>query len=112
MAEIESRDDGITVDMKRQEAAALATVALIGLDIEEALARIQNTAAAERALVRVRASRGALSLRRPEAAALATIVETALALSGSPRGVFRPFFRAIDMAAARRGLDQLKGALR
>ena len=32
MAEIESRDDGVIVPIKRQEAAALADVAEIGLD--------------------------------------------------------------------------------
>ena len=47
---IESRDDGITVTLKRPEAAALAAVAEIGLDAEEALARIRNTSTAEHAL--------------------------------------------------------------
>jgi hypothetical protein len=112
MAEIESRDDGIAVTLKRPEAAALAAVAEIGLDAEDALARIRNLSTAERALNELRASRGALTLRRPEAAALATVAETALALSASPRGRFLAAFDGLDLAAARRGLDELRGAMR
>jgi hypothetical protein len=112
MAEIESRDDGITVSMKRAEAAALAAVAEIGLDADDALARIRNTATAERALRELRASRGAVTLRRPEAAALVAITDTALALAGAPRGSFLASFTDIDLAAARRGHDHLTGALR
>jgi hypothetical protein len=112
MAEIESRDDGITAALKHSEAAALADVAEIGLDVDDALARIRRTATAERALRELRASRGSLSLRRPEAAALAAIAETAFALAESPRGRFRASFEEVDLAAARRGLDSLRGAMR
>ena len=75
MAEIESREE-ISVSMKREEAEALASVAEIGLDADDALARIRNTATAERALNALRASHGSLSLRRPEAAALIAVAET------------------------------------
>ena len=51
-------------------------------------------------------------LKRPEAAALAAVTETALALSISPRGRFLASFDGIDLAAARRGLDELRGAMR
>ena len=112
MAEIESRDDGVIVPIKRPEAAALAAVAEIGLDADDALARIRNTATAERALNGLRASRGSLSVRRPEAAALIAVAETGLALAGSPGGRFRLLYEAIDVDAARRGLDELRGALR
>ena len=88
MAEIESRDDGISVTIKRAEATALADVVEIGLDIDDALARIRRTATAERALRELRASRGSLSLRRPEAAALVAIAETAFAL-GIPSGLLQ-----------------------
>jgi hypothetical protein len=89
MAEIESRDDGVIVPMKRPEAAALAAVAETGLDADDALARIRNTATAERALNALRASRGSLSLRRPEAAALIAVAETGFALASAPRAVSR-----------------------
>lgn len=112
MAEIESRDDGVTVSMKRPEAAALAAVAEIGLDADDALARIRNTNTAERAVRDLRSYRGTLSLRRPEAAALAAVAETALTLAGSPAGLFAPLFETVDLDAARRGLDQLRGAMR
>lgn len=112
MAEIESRDDGVVVPIKRPVAAALAAVTEIGLDADDALARVRNTTTAERALNALRASRGSLSLRRPEAAALAAVTETGLALFGSPRGRFALLFEAIDLEAARRGLDDLRGALR
>jgi hypothetical protein len=109
---IESRDDGINVTLKRPEASALAAVAEIGLDAEEVLGRIRNTATAEHALNELRAARGALVLKRPEAAALAAVAETALALSNSPRGRLGAAFDGIDLAAARRGLDELRGAMR
>jgi hypothetical protein len=35
-----------------------------------------------------------------------------LALATSPRGLFSPTFDGIDLSAARRGLDELKGAMR
>ncbi len=112
MAEIESRYDGVSVPIKGPEAVALAAVAETGLDADDALARIRNTATAERALNALRASRGSLSLRRPEAAALIAVAETGLALAGSPRGRFALLFEATDLDAARRGLDELRGALR
>ena len=112
MAEIESRDDGVIVPIERVETAALAAVAEIGLDADDALARVRNTTTAERALNALRASRGSMSLRRPEAAALTAVAETGLALDGSPRGRFALPFEAIDPDAARRGLDDLRGALR
>jgi hypothetical protein len=112
MAEIESCDDGIIVSLKRAEAAALAEVAEIGLDDEQAHARICSTATAERALRQLRGSRGSVALFRPEAAALATVAESGLALTASPRGRFAPLFEDVDLAAARLGFDQLKGAMR
>ncbi len=47
MAEIESREDGISLPTKRPEAAALAAIAEIGLVADDTLARIRNTATAE-----------------------------------------------------------------
>src|SRR5579862_2052937 len=113
MADLESRDDGISVALKGAEAAALARVAEIGLDADDALARIRNPSTAERAVRDLRSLRsGTLSLRRPEAAALAAVAETALTLAASPAGLFAPAFEGIDLDAARRGLDQLRGAMR
>jgi hypothetical protein len=112
MAEIESREDGIAVRLKREEAAALAALAEIGLDADDALARIRHTATAERALRELRNLRGSLALTRPEAAALVAVADTALALVGSPRASFAASFEGVNLAAARRGHDQLKGALR
>lgn len=112
MAELENRDDGIVVSLKRDEAAALAEVAEIGLDDEEAHARICSTATTERALRQLRGSRGSVALFRPEAAALATVAESGLALTASPRGRFASLFEDVDLAAARLGLDQLKCAMR
>jgi hypothetical protein len=112
MPETENRDDGIIVSLKRDEAAALVEVAEIGLDDEEAHARIHSTVTTERALRQLRGSRGSVALFRPEAAALATVVESGLALTASPRGRFAPLFEDVDLAAARLGLDQLKGAMR
>jgi hypothetical protein len=112
MAEIESRDDGIAVKLKRDEAAALAALAEIGLDADDALARIRHTATAERALRELRNARGTLTLTRPEAAALIAVADTALSLVSSQRGSFLVSFEGVDIAAAHRGHDQLKGALR
>ena len=53
-----------------------------------------------------------LALRRPEAAALIALAETGLALANAPRGRFWLLFEAVDLDAARRGLDELRGALR
>ncbi len=109
---LESRDDGISVSMKRTEAAALAAVAEIGLDAEDAKGRIRRTVTAEHAVIELRRSRGQLALTRPEAAALIAVSEGGLALAGSPRRLFAPVFEAVDLAAAQRGLDQLRGAMR
>lgn len=110
MPEIESRADGITVQMKRPEAAALADLAEIGLDVETALARIVKTGTAERAIAALRKSRGSLALTRPEAAALVTVTETAQSLAARSR--FAALFINVDQLAAQRALDLLKGAMR
>jgi hypothetical protein len=73
---------------------------------------MRNTATAERALNALRASRGWLSVRRPEAAALIAVTETGLGLASAPRGRFTLLYEAIDLDAARRGLDELRRALR
>ena len=68
---IESRDDGISVTMRRDEAEALAGVAQTGLAVSDALRLITNTAKAERALNQLRGARGrddvTIALRCPEA---------------------------------------------
>ena len=112
IAAIESRDDGVIVNMARTESLALAAVAEIGLDAEDAKGSIRRTVTAERAVLELRRSRGRLAVTRPEAAALTAVAEGGLALATSPRRLFAPLFEAVDMAAARRGLDQLRGALR
>lgn len=112
MPELESRDDGIICSLKRPDSAALAALAEIGLDAEEAQGRIRRTVTAEHALTELRRARGELALRRPEAAALVAVAEAGLQLQASLRGTFAPLFEAIDLDAARRALDQLKGALR
>jgi hypothetical protein len=112
MTQIESRDDGISVTLKGAEASALAAVAEIGLDADEALGRILVTATAESALRELRASRGSLELQRAAASTLIAIAERGLRLAGSPRSLFRPLFDGIDLAAAQRGLDQVTSAMR
>jgi hypothetical protein len=76
-ADLESRADGITASLKQGEATALAAIAEIGLDAEEAQNRIRATATPS-----VRSRR------------------------------FGPTFEGIDIDAARRGLNGLKGAMR
>ena len=112
MAEIESRDDGIAVTMKRAEAAALAAIAEIGLDADDALPDRRHTATAERALRELRASRW----RRYAATAGGRGAHRrrghSVSPSQLPRGSFLASFQGVDIAAANWGYDQLKGALR
>jgi hypothetical protein len=110
----ESHDDVIIVKMKHADASALGEAAATGLAVTDAVQLVSNTAMAAHALGQLRnltgGGRGDLSveLTRAQAAALATIAETGLAVTRA----LLMLADATDIEAAQRGLDQLRSAMR